>query len=141
MNCKFERDYDGKAWNSLLRSDKVELEEERGLMIGEYFARYKVYFTTVSSNEKSDLKRGGKRRESRGKKRKEQEQLCRLRGWSCPNGGLCDITPILPLPLQQRSCRTFNIVLPDLKYETAPQLELLCQASSFVPPVVNQSCL
>lgn len=58
---EFKRDYDKSV--QFLRGGKLELEEERGLMIGEYFARNKVYFTTVSSNEKSDLKRGGRRRE------------------------------------------------------------------------------
>lgn len=76
---EFKRDYDKSV--QFLRGGKLELEEERGLMIGEYFARNKVYFTTVSSNEKSDLKRGGRRRErereSRGKKRKVRREKSR----------------------------------------------------------------
>lgn len=76
---EFKRDYHKSV--QFLRGGKLELEEERGLMIGEYFARNKVYFTTVSSNEKSDLKRGGRRRErereSRGKKRKVRREKSR----------------------------------------------------------------
>lgn len=76
---EFKRDYDKSV--QFLRGGKLELEEERGLMIGEYFARNKVYFTTVSSNEKSDLKRGGRRRErereSRSKKRKVRREKSR----------------------------------------------------------------
>lgn len=36
-------------------------------MIGEYFARNKVYFITVSSNEKSDLKHGREREREKSK--------------------------------------------------------------------------
>lgn len=118
MNCKFERDYDGKAWNSLLRSDKVELEEERGLMIGEYFARYKVYFTTVSSNEKSDLKRGGKRRESRGKKRKVRREKSRSSFADCEDGAVPTEGCVISLQFYPFPSNSAAAVLLILFYQT-----------------------
>lgn len=115
---EFKRDYHKSV--QFLRGGKLELEEERGLMIGEYFARNKVYFTTVSSNEKSDLKRGGRWRErervsgqeEKSKKRKEQEQLCRLReDGAVPTEGCVISLQFYPFPLRSNSAAAVLLIL------------------------------
>lgn len=131
-------------------SDKYNVrveKEERGLMmIGWIFREEQSIFRfTVSSDEKSDLKRETRRRSLESQERKVRREKSRSSFADCEDGAVptegCAISlQFYPFPpLQQRSCRTFNIVLPDLKYETAPQLEPSCQPSSLVPsrPVVE----
>lgn len=94
------------------------MEEERGLMIGEYFARYKVYFTTVSSNEKSDLKRGGKRRESRGKKRKVRREKSRSSFADCEDGAVPAEGCVISLQFYPFPSNSAAAVLLILFYQT-----------------------
>lgn len=66
------------------------------------------------------------------KKRKETGRVVPIADWredgAVPTEGVWNIVSVLVLSrCRERSCRTFNIVLPDLKYETAPQLRPRCR--------------